>query len=398
MEEDRLRSLLTKYAADATSPEELNELLDEIAADRIHPRLEKLMTQMLEETEADNRVDVNADILYQRMVSHPSFTSRKKVRPIKNWWLYGSAAVMLLALSVWMVVWYASQNDRGQHDAELTRTVTTSPSERPLLRLADGRTVELDSAQDGLLAIEDGIQITLQGNTVHYHGEFAAAEETVPTNTIVIPKGRQYQIALPDGSKVWLNAASSVTYPIRFRTERREVELSGEAYFEVKHAADWPFAVTTSMHHVEVLGTHFNVSAYQDDSYTKTTLVEGRVKVTPVSDSLNSLPPKSIILKPGQQVSSRSGQSHLTVNSVDPEEIISWKEKLFVFNNEEISEAMKKISRWYDVEIEYLDGMAGKRIGGSIPQLANVDELMEALKDTGLLHYKMEGGRIVVMK
>src|SRR5690606_20613813 len=102
MEEDRLRLLLAKYAADATSPEELNELLDEIAADRIHPRLEKLMTQMLEETEADNRVDVNADILYQRMVSHPSFTSRKKVRPIKNWWLYGSAAVMLLALSVWM--------------------------------------------------------------------------------------------------------------------------------------------------------------------------------------------------------------------------------------------------------------------------------------------------------
>src|SRR5690606_34001196 len=129
-------------------------------------------------------------------------------------------------------------NDHGQHDAELTRTVTTSPSERPLLRLADGRTVELDSVQDGLLAIEGGIQITLQGNTVHYHGEFAAAEETAPTNTIVIPKGRQYQIALPDGSKVWLNAASSVTYPIRFRTERREVELSGEAYFEVKHAAD----------------------------------------------------------------------------------------------------------------------------------------------------------------
>src|SRR5690606_35986624 len=136
----------------------------EIAADRIHPELDKLMTQMLEETEANNGVDVNGDALYQRIVSHRSFTNRKKVRNIRNWWWYGSAAVMLLALSVWMVVWRASQNDRGQHDVELTRTVTSSPSERPLLRLADGRTIELDSVADGILAIERGVQITLQGN------------------------------------------------------------------------------------------------------------------------------------------------------------------------------------------------------------------------------------------
>ncbi len=397
MEKDRLRALLTKYVADATSPDELDELLNEIGADRIHPELGKLMTQILEETEANNGVDVNGDALYQRIVSHRSFTNRKKVRNIRNWWWYGSAAVMVLALSVWMTVWLISQNDRGQHDVELTRTVTSSPSERPLLRLADGRTIELDSVSDGLLAIESGIQITLQGNSLHYQGEFADTEEIIPTNTIVIPKGRQYQIALPDGSKLWLNAASSVTYPIRFGRDRREVELLGEAYFEVKHAADWPFAVITPMHYVEVLGTHFNVSAYQDDIYTKTTLVKGQVKVTPAYDS-NGLASQSVILKPGEQVSSRSGQSHVTVNSVDPEEIISWKDHLFVFSNEEISEVMKKISRWYDVEVEYLDGMAGKRIGGSIPRLTNVEELMDALKDTGLLHYKMEGGRIVVMK
>ncbi|MFB2117786.1 FecR family protein [Parapedobacter sp. 2B3] len=398
MEKDRLRALLTKYVANATSADELDELLDQIVSDRIHPELEKLMIQMLEETEANNDADVDGDALYQRIVSHRSFTNRKKVRTMRNWWWYGSAAVLLLAFSVWMAGWRVFQNDPVQHDGELMRTVTTSPSERPLLRLADGRTVELDSVVDGLLAIESGIHITLQGNSLHYRGEFADGEEGVPTNTIVIPKGRQYQIELPDGSKLWLNAASSLTYPIRFGKDRREVELLGEAYFEVKHAADWPFAVTTPMHHVEVLGTHFNVSAYQDDNYTKTTLVEGRVKVTPVADPLNDLAPQSVVLTPGQQVSSRSGQSRFTVNSVDPEEIISWKDHLFVFSNEEISEVMKKVSRWYDVEIEYLDGMAGKRIGGSIPRLTNVEELMEALKDTGLLHYKMEGGRIVIMK
>src|SRR5690606_36641752 len=214
------------------------------------------------------------------------------------------------------------------------------------------------------------------------------------TNTIEIPKGRQYKITLPDGSQVWLNAASTITYPVRFDKTHREVEVEGEAYFEVKDAADWPFTVNTSMQRIEVLGKHFNVSAYHDDTFIKPTLVDGSVKISSRSDPTETVISQrcSTLLRPGQQAVSRVSQSHWAVNTVDPEDVISWKEKLFVFNNEEISDVMKKISRWYDVEIEYRDGMAGKRIGGSIPILDRVDELMEALKDTGLLHYKMKGG------
>lgn len=397
MEIERLRALLMKYATDAISKEELDELLDEVAVSEAHPQLERLLVDMLEETEADNSLNVDAQGLYQRIVSHRSFSSREHVRHMRNWWWYGATAMLLLAMGVWLMDWRGLQDGYTENVFEVTRTVTTAPSDRPLLHLADGRLVDLDSVADGLLAIEDGIQITLQGDVLHYQGDLADVEETAPTNTIVIPKGRQYQIALPDGSKLWLNAASTVTYPIRFSKERREVEVAGEAYFEVKNATDWPFVVTTALQRIEVLGTHFNVSAYPDDAQIKTTLVEGRVNVSSI-DSMGGLPLQNMILKPGQQVSSRIDRPRFIINSVDSEDVISWKEHLFVFSNEEISEVMKKVSRWYDVEIEYKDGMAGKRIGGSIPRLADVEELMEALKDTGLLRYEMKGGTIVVMK
>src|SRR5690606_12242802 len=289
--------------------------------------------------------------------------------------------------------WYWNQFDDG-YAAEVVRTVTTAPSDRPLLRLADGRSIDLDRMDDGVLAIEHGVEIKLQGDAIFYQGESIAANDEVPTNTIDIPKGRQYKITLPDGSQVWLNAASTITYPVRFDKAHREVAVEGEAYFEIKHAADWPFTVNTSMQRIEVLGTHFNVSAYHDDAFTKTTLVEGSVKISSPSDSTETAISQrySSILRPGQQAVSRINHSHWAVNTVNPEDVISWKEKLFVFSNEEISDVMKKVSRWYDVEIEYKDGMAGKRIGGSIPILDRVEELMEALKDTGLLHYKMKGG------
>lgn len=397
MNKDRLQVLLTKYLADTMTEAELGELLDYVAKEEGQEDMHGLLADVLEETEVDSPQPVNAEDIYLRIINDRGFT-RKKPASTRRW-LRGVAVVLLLSiLGVWVADRWGNRYDGNDEPVVITRTVTTAPSDRPLLRLADGRVVDLDVVGDGQLAIDAGAEISLHGDVLSYVGGDIPTVDEVATNTIEIPKGRQYQVELPDGSKLWLNAASSVTYPVRFARERREVEISGEAYLEVINAADWPFVVTTAKQRIQVLGTSFNVSAYADDAFTQTTLVSGRVSVSFHTDPADGNELESVVLRPGQQVSSYSGRANYTVKSVDPEDFVSWKDHLFVFNNEEISEVMKKVSRWYNVEVEYQDGMAGKRIGGSIPRLDNVEDLMEALKDTGLLRYEMKGGTIIITK
>jgi len=170
----------------------------------------------------------------------------------------------------------------------------------------------------------------------------------------------------------------------------------------VQKASNWPFIVKTRTQRVEVLGTLFNISAYDGDSNVKTTLVEGSVKISLVGNhaefSLNETDGLSTILKPGQQAITYKDGKDINIDAIDPYEVVSWKDNLFVFNDEEISEVMKKVSRWYDVEVIYKDGMAGKRIGGTIPKFERIEELMDALTATGLLRYTMEGGIVVIME
>ena len=223
MERARLKELLIKYTTDVIDRGELDELLDEVVDNGTNPQFEKILEDMLEETEADSHLEVDAQKLYRQIVSHRSFSNQKKAYYLRHWWQYSAAAVLLVAIGLGLTNWLNNRSDDNQHGVKVTRTVTTTPSDRPLLYLADGRLLDLDIVSDGLLAVENGIQITMDGDVLHYEGDLAAMEEMIPTNTIVIPKGRQYQITLPDGSKVWLNAASKMTYPIRFGKDRREI-------------------------------------------------------------------------------------------------------------------------------------------------------------------------------
>ncbi|GGG75284.1 iron dicitrate transporter FecR [Parapedobacter pyrenivorans] len=397
MEKDRLQELIVKYTSGQIDKPELTELLDYVVARGESPEMQSLLTKLLETTNADDSLQLDADALYRRIThAYRGVHRRKSPLRLPRWW-HGAAAVLLAAICLWVFKGDILFGGDTSYAKEM-RTVTTTPTDKPLLRLADGRTIYLDSMDNGALATEDGIQISLQNGTIYYTDKAHSSTDESLENTIITPKGRQYQVVLPDGSKLWLNAASTVSYPIRFNSKKREITVSGEVYLEVEHAAEWPFVVDTKMQQIEVVGTKFNVSAYSDDLTTKTTLVDGRVKVSFVGEAEIQHAQNSIMLKPGQQLVSTESEKGGRVIHVDPEEMVSWKDNLFVFSDEEISEVMKKVSRWYDVEIEYLDGMAGKRIGGSIPRLTNVEELMNALEDTGLLHYKMEGGTIVVMR
>ncbi len=394
MNRDKLEQLLAAYIKGTIRRSDLDELLDYIATPDQEARLNEILDEIAAETVPDEALLIDSGQLYKRITEHPYFKV-VHAAPQRKMRFFIGVAMILLLLSAVTILWHMNINgywtNRQDRVAQkITRTV--SPSDRLLLRLSDGTEIDLDSVPEGALAAEGGVQLKLAGDQLLYENRPQNPDKiSSGFNTISTPKGRVYQISLPDGSRIWLNAATTVTYPVHFESGKREVYINGEAYFEVQKAERWPFIVNAKGQKVEVLGTHFNVSAYADDSFTKTSLIEGSVRI--------SLPGHSpVVLQPGQQSTSTDFKNGIQISEMGSEDVTAWRGNHFTFNNEEVSEVMKKVSRWYDVEVTYQDGMEGKLIGGSIPRFATLDQLMEALQATGLLHYKMEGGRIVIMK
>ncbi|MFA6945613.1 MAG: FecR family protein [Pedobacter sp.] len=264
------------------------------------------------------------------------------------------------------------------------------------LTLADGRKISLTDAKNGQLAEQSGIKIskTADGQLVYTISDSDNSSQSLSYNIIETPAGGQYQVNLPDGSKVWLNSASSLRYPVRFTGNERRVEISGEAYFEVAHNKRMPFKVINSSQIVEVLGTHFNIMAYPDESSTKTTLLEGSVRIIKEN--------KSKIITPGQQTRVKNGD--IDVETVDVTQVTAWKDGYFMFKNEDIQSIMRQISRWYNLEVEYQGHFTEKVFGAKISRTRNVSEVLEILESTGSIHFKIIPGdaqgkerRIIVM-
>ncbi|QEC51865.1 FecR family protein [Anseongella ginsenosidimutans] len=214
------------------------------------------------------------------------------------------------------------------------------------------------------------------------------------------PRGGQYQVRLPDGSRVWLNASSTLTYPLSFEgLKERRISLSGEAYFEVAKDAAKPFLVSTQGQTVEVLGTRFNISSYSAEPVVKTTLLEGSLKVTPVREDAGDKDAREKdagrLLAPGQQSAILEGS--VTVKQVDADEVVAWKNGYFQFNNKNLETALVELARWYDVEIEYGNEKIRKQeLAGTISRYATISEVLEKMELAGLMHFRVEGRKIIV--
>ena len=272
---------------------------------------------------------------------------------------------------------------------------------KAVLILANGKKISLTDVNNGTLAEQADVQITkiADGQLVY---TILPDRQQIPDtedqyNTIETPKGGRYRVRLPDGTNVWLNAASKLTYPSSFTGHQtRRVELSGEAYFEVAKDIAHPFMVKTIKQEVEVLGTHFNISSYEDEPAVKTTLLEGSVKVY-VPGSPSPLERAGVRLKPGQQ-------STLTLNNIKIENInteqraVAWKNDQFVFESDDIQYIMRMISRWYNVEVEYVGAIPENKFGGAVSRFENVSEVLKSLELTGRVQFKIEGRRILVSK
>lgn len=273
---------------------------------------------------------------------------------------------------------------------------------KAILTLNDGTKINLDSAVTGTISQQGVAKVSKFNNgLLAYHAnhtEIGIKNSPVFYNTINTPRGGQYQVMLSDGSKVWLNAASSLRFPTVFNSGQRVVELTGEAYFEVAHL-DTKGAKTKSTftvkiinaagvkREVEVLGTHFNINAYQDEAVVKTTLLEGSVKMTEGS--------KTVLLTPGQQVQTTEKGDLAVLSSVDVNETVAWKNGMFAFKKADIKTIMRQIARWYDVEIEY-EKNVDEKFYAEISRNTNVTNVFRMLEETGGVHFEIDGKKIIV--
>jgi hypothetical protein len=266
--------------------------------------------------------------------------------------------------------------------------VEAPQSNRAAITLASGHKIYLDSAAKGILVSQGNVKLfKLADGEITYSGSNTAAEY----NTLTNPRGsRPVAMTLTDGTKVWLNAGSSLTYPVAFTGKERNVEITGEAYFEVTHHTGMPFTVKKlgDDASILVLGTHFNVNAYDDEAAMKITLLEGAVKVSKGTNSS--------LLTPGQQAELKDGSIRL-INDADMDEVMAWKNGKFQFGEKTgIETIMRQVARWYDVETEYR-GKVNRHFWGSISRNVNVSQVLKMLETTGAVHFKMEGMKVIVM-
>jgi len=311
-----------------------------------------------------------------------------------RWWAAAAAIIIGITLTTFLLINKKSDSPAlTTHDLRLTTDIAAPDKNRAQIKLSDGTIIYLDSAVNGELATVNGVKLvkTADGQ-VAYSGSLATGPEPVEgpplTNTLTNPRGSKViDMTLADGSRVWLNAGSSITYPVAFTGNDRKVQITGEGYFEIAHNASKPFFVTNGDVQVKVLGTHFNVNAYEDEDAVRVTLLKGSVMV--------SGPSSAVKIKPGQQALSLSKGRLTTRDNIDLDAIMAWKNGRFVFNGTDVQTTMRQIARWYDVEIVYEGNVKGF-FKGSINRKENVSEILKLLGMTDEVHFKLEGRKIIV--
>ncbi|WP_221392448.1 FecR family protein [Dyadobacter sp. NIV53] len=307
---------------------------------------------------------------------------------VNLWPKIAAAAILIMAIGLY---WWSGSGGKAriaQTKPEILVTDVMPGGNKAVLTLGDGSSIILDSAKNGNLASQGNTSITKSGTGELVYKASGEASNTIVFNTVATPKGGQYHIVLPDGSRVWLNAASSLKFPTSFTGKDRRVEITGEVYFEVAHNARMPFIVKAYETEVEVLGTHFNMNAYPDEKRMKTTLLEGAVKVSKGN--------QSAVLSPGQQADILNMNNNIRVlNNVDTDKEMAWKNGYFQFEDENLESIMRQVSRWYDVEVNYEGNPGKEHFTGRLPRNANVSKVFKILSLSGI-KFRIEGKTIIV--
>ncbi|WP_339070946.1 FecR domain-containing protein [Chitinophaga sp. 212800008-4] len=383
MHKDEFEQLLRKYR-----DEQLNE--DELALlyEYIHQgAFPEVVDHWLEETFHDPayagsaRDYAPADI-FAAMESRMG--PEKKVFP---WWKAAVAAAAVL-LSGICVYWF-SRPAHAPTPIPVAIHFDAPPGKSgAMLTLGSGQQILLDSAGNGRLARQGATNLQKEEGQLSYQRQRGSSGDSLVYNTVSTPRGRQFRLVLADGTHVWLNAGSQIRFPAAFTGKERRVDISGEAYFEVKPDPEMPFIIQAHSAQIRVLGTSFNVADYDDEKNMTTTLLEGSVKIHTTSTAM--------LLQPGQQASIEKNTGKLSAKTVDTEQAVAWTKDRLALNNTDFAELMRRISRWYDVDVVYAGKVPDIHIGGSLHRNVNLSVVLEFLGENGV-HYTTNGKTVTIL-
>ncbi|NHA02363.1 FecR family protein [Mucilaginibacter sp. HC2] len=402
MNKARLHNLLHQYLNGLISEDDCIELLDYIDHAGTDEIADAVTVDLVDLEKSPQFGEQQTGEIFQRIQSDFRFKESSQVKkdqtPIvklyKNRWLQIAAACFLLLTGG--VLYFSHQNKPKTDASQLMasrKTLIVPGSNKAFLTMANGKIILLSNASNGVLAKTNSGNISKIRNGQIVYNTTGAGKindgQSIGDNILTTPKGGEYEVVLPDGTKVWLNAASSLNYPVAFTGNDRQIKLIGEAYFEVAKNKDKPFYVNINNVQVRVLGTHFNVEAYNDDENIKTTLLEGSVQIS--KNNTHS------ILAPGQQAVINKNSNNIVVSTADIDDAMAWKNGYFIFDHDNIQGIMKKVSRWYDVDVTYQGNFTDLKFGGTFYRSKSVEELLQHLESVGNIHFAIKGRRIIVM-
>jgi len=374
-------------------------LSDQLSEEEQHRLRQLLQTQNQQVPDAIDKMLMDKDlkglapadrepVLLQRILSGSIAAETPSqpaiVRPLHRRRTWTAAAAILLLLAAGTTIYLNHKKTIPPAPAIAKHDIPPGHN-GAVLTLSNGKQIVLDSASNGTLASDSHIKVIKKDGQLSYEGNTAE----VLYNTVSTPKGRQWQLTLNDGTKVWLNAASSIHYPVSFPGNQRSIEITGEAYLEIAPNASAPFTVKTPTQEIQVLGTHFNINAYADEPILRTTLVEGSIKVVAAG--------KTILLHPGEQVANNTTTGDLATTKPDVSNVIAWIDGRFKFDHSDIKTVMRQIARWYDVEVEYRGSLPDYQFAGGTFRNNNLSEVLHVLELSGL-HFKIENQKIIVMQ
>ena len=382
--DDRVYELISGKLDDRLSPMEETELSDWLAEDVKHEKIYAEIKKIRDQVKLLHR-DFTPDT---ENVLKRVKRGRGRSIGFRYWWKY--AALFILPLGVALILWQGMKNESVEVHRQFS-AVSRPGGERAILKLYDGKTVMLDSTmKSSLIAHEANVRIEMDSNHLLRYSSYDSIgiTDANKNNELIIPKGGEYQVVLADGTKVWLNSASRLIYPQSFMGKERRVVLSGEAFFDVAHDAERPFIVETSRMNVKVLGTRFNVNDYDDNEEVSTTLVNGSVEIFSGGQ-------QAFRLVPGEQAYGK--ENELEKREVNVRLYTSWIDGKFLFNNTELEEIAKQISRWYDVEIFFSSENVKKvRFTGAIVKFKPLDDLVRMIESTSQVRFSVKGRTIVI--
>jgi len=400
--EIRLNALFQQYLDNSITPDDYLEFLSLLHTyttnDTLLSELKVLWVQSAKSPLSLPKAEWDEKMHYLLQQLNKENIPQAPVKKLSKWYKFKWAAAIILPILMFGVYQFSKKSSSlSTNNKEIVATASHNKELVPggnkaMLLLADGTSVPLDDSSNGSIINQGNTKvIKLSDGQLVYNSSGSPVTEVL-YNTVSTPRGGQYQLTLADGTKVWLNSASSLRFPVVFQGLNREVEVSGEAYFEVEKNAKHPFKVTVHVANrepetVEVLGTQFNINAYEDESNLSTTLFEGSVQVHHATGITR--------IKPGQQLQSGVGRATV-INNADLEEVIAWREGVFHFDGADIKYVMRQIARWYDIEVEY-KGNISTHFDGNIPKNVNVMKVLNMLELTGEVKFNIEGRKVVVL-